>query len=79
MDYKFLSTIDNSGRFVIPKKILKNLNWGNLGKVLVTVEDDKVIITNADEFVTVCGNCNKELRKDFIYCPYCGKKINEER
>lgn len=77
MDYRFLSTIDNSGRFVIPKKLLKELNWGELPKVYVTVTDDKVVITKADEFVKFCSNCKKEVNKEFNYCPYCGNKLNE--
>lgn len=77
MDYRFLSTIDNSGRFVIPKKLLKELNWGELPKVYVTVTDDKVVITKADEFVKFCSNCKKEVNKEFSYCPYCGNKLNE--
>lgn len=76
MDYNFLSTIDNSGRFVIPKKLLKELGWGNMPKVNVTVNGDKVIITRAEDYIKVCGNCKKNLHNDFIYCPYCGKKVD---
>lgn len=75
MDYNFLSTIDNSGRFVIPKKLLKELGWENMPKVNVTVNDDKVIITRADEYVEVCGTCRKNIRSNFNYCPYCGRKV----
>lgn len=77
MDYKFLSTIDNSGRFVIPKKLLKELNWGEMPRVNVTVTDDKVTITKADEYMRFCSKCRKELRSEFKYCPYCGEPTNE--
>ena len=77
MDYNFLSTIDSSGRFVIPKKLLKELGWADIAKVYVTIKDGKVIITRAEDFIKLCGNCNREINADFVYCPYCGVKISE--
>lgn len=25
-----------------------------------------------------CGNCGREIKHDFEYCPYCGKKLNDK-
>ena len=30
------------------------------------------------EFVCNCANCGKTIEKDFIYCPWCGKKHAQE-
>ena len=74
MEYNFISTIDNSGRFVIPKRLLKELGWSNMPKVNVTVTEGKVLITKANDYKIFCSKCKRELRDDFIYCPYCGEK-----
>ena len=74
MEYNFISTIDNSGRFVIPKRLLKELGWENMPKVNVTVTEGKVIITKTDEYMRFCSRCRRELHSEFSYCPYCGEK-----
>lgn len=78
MNYKFESTIDNTGRFVISRKILKDLGWDGITKVSVEVEDNKVIITRSEiNDIAKCKKCGKKLQENFKYCPYCGEENNE--
>lgn len=76
--YKFSSKIDATGRFVIPKPMLRELNWNDVSKVNVEVDSDnnRVIITPASRVELKCNKCNKEVRYDYKYCPYCGEKLN---
>ena len=77
MNIQFKSTIDNTGRFVIPKPILKELGWVGISKVNVRVEDAKVIITK-DEYAR-CEICNSLFSNDYTYCPHCGVVLCEEK
>ena len=74
MNFKFTSNIDNTGRFVIPKKILKELGWDGITAVDVTIDGDSIRITKGIT-VPACENCGKELTSKFAYCPYCGKEV----
>ena len=77
-EYKFSSKIDKeTGRFVIPKRFLRELGWTNLNRVDATLEVDnnRVIITPTAQEQVVCATCGKTLREDFKYCPYCGKEV----
>lgn len=73
---QFTSTIDNTGRFVIPKKILKELGWDGITKVNVTMEESRVVITNVD--TNVCEVCNNSFQSNYTYCPYCGVRLCEK-
>lgn len=80
-EYKFSSKIDKeTGRFVIPKRFLRELNWNTLERVDVTLDvvNSRVVITPDSGAQKVCKNCGESLRDDFKYCPYCGKVIKSE-
>ena len=77
--YKFSSKIDTTGRFVIPKHMIRELNWNDVSKVTVEVDPDnnRVIITPASRIELKCNKCNKEVKHGYVYCPYCGEKLND--
>ena len=78
-EYRFTSKIDNSGRFVIPKRLLREINWDNteLVDVLVDKEDDCIVITKPADQRVNCWKCGHVLKDEFKYCPYCGKENKE--
>ena len=76
MDSKFTSKIDSTGRFVIPKKILRELNWEGLTTVDVSLNGTEVIITKANK--KTCEKCNRQFPADYTHCPYCGVSLCEK-
>lgn len=77
MSAKFTSKIDSTGRFVIPKKILKDLNWNDITTVEVTSNETEVIITKSTK--KHCKICNNRFPVDYSHCPYCGVLLCEEK
>lgn len=74
MELKYTSTIDNSGRLVISKKLLHKLGWEGITPVNITSDGETVLVTSQKETL-VCPTCKKEIKSSFDYCPYCGNKL----
>ena len=77
--YTFASKIEPvTGRFVIPRKLLKELGWTELSRVEVEadIEDNKLIIKKPlDQTVKNCESCGAVIKVDYLYCPYCGESV----
>ena len=74
MELKYTSTIDNSGRLVISKKLLHKLGWEGVVPVNITSDGETVLVTLQKEAL-ICSACKKEVKSNFDYCPYCGQKL----
>ena len=73
----FKCKIDNTGRFVIPKKVLRELNWLNTKNINVDVIDSKIILSSGEP--RECLVCKKVFESDYKYCPYCRSILCKEK
>lgn len=83
--------VDSSDNSLLNLSDLQYSKDGYYPDVSYSVRDDLKTVTNALELrnetttlvaigdVYHCSKCFKPLQKDFIYCPYCGRKITEEK
>lgn len=70
----FTTTIDKSGRFVIPRKVLKTLSWDSGVLAFGEINDNSIVIKSLGE-QTKCDKCNKIYNSQYNYCPICGKAL----
>ena len=72
----FQTTIDKSGRFVIPSRVLKTLSWDKGIVAIGEVVDDTVVIRSIGNQM-ICKKCNKKYSSQYKYCPICGELLSE--
>ena len=68
--------LDSLERVHIPKTVMDEMKWVAGQKLIVSVEEDKVIIT-AKKPDQICPVCSKKFTSDFGFCPYCGEYLRE--
>ena len=69
--------VDNLGRIVLPIKYRKKLGIESNSKVLVTLEDDGIIISPTIKHCALCGK-NIEKENKFKLCDECILKIRTD-
>lgn len=69
--------LDALERVHIPKTVMKEMKWTSGQKLIVSVEEDKVIIT-AKKPDQICPLCSKKFTSEFVFCPYCGEYLRTE-
>ena len=78
MVYKSYKTVDKLGRIVIPKDFRKALMLEIGDSVMLEVEDNRVIISKAEERCVFCGKTDVTARyMDKSVCASCLKALNK--
>lgn len=67
----FTTKIDSCGRFVIPAKVIKSLNWEKGIIAQGEVINDTIVIKSLGER-RHCTFCNKDFSQNYNFCPICG-------
>lgn len=65
--------VDELGRVVLPVKMRKKLNLKNRSAVLITMEDDTILITPKERHCALCGNNN--IIEGVRLCQACVSKV----
>ncbi len=69
--------VDNLGRVVIPIKFRKKLGIDNNSIVLISFENDKVIISPKNRHCAICGEL-VETEQKFRLCKSCISEIKSD-
>ena len=70
--------VDSLGRVVIPIKFRKKLGVESNSKVLVSLEDDMILISPANKHCALCGTKIENTQK-FRLCNCCISMIKSEK
>ena len=69
--------IDELGRVVLPIKFRKKLGLQSKATVLVSLEDDTIMLTPFEKSCALCGS-RTDIHKNFRLCAFCVAKIRQE-
>ncbi|MDD2435702.1 MAG: AbrB/MazE/SpoVT family DNA-binding domain-containing protein [Bacilli bacterium] len=76
-----IRSIDELGRFVIPKEIRKNMNLvtGDLLQLeLINNSDDLLLVISKEESIAQCLGCGAYCRSNDNFCSNCGLYLKED-